>query len=107
MNDRARNQAGGTAQAVLPIHQPDDDGRIFCWRWPLGWDEWEVRLEAHKSETPGKFGRVFVSDNEGNRVELSYGIIWDLRNTCLDDLISTMCDDERASHGRAKGGANE
>jgi hypothetical protein len=104
---KARNTTGGTAQAVLPLPaSTDDDTRTFCWRWPLGWDDWEVRLEAHKSEKRGEFGRVFISDNEGNRVELSYGVIWDLRNTCLDDLISAMCDDQRDAPKAVSGGAD-
>jgi hypothetical protein len=92
----AKPKTGGAPQGALPLAPARDaDTRILCWRYPIGWDRWEVRLEAHRANSPDDFGHIFISDDEGNRVELTVHVLRELADT-LGDAIKTIYADRDA-----------
>ncbi len=103
MKELQAAKTGGTAQAVLPIAPPDT--RLLCWRYPIGWEKWEVRLEAHQTTDPATFGRVFISDEEGNRVELDWHTLRDMADN-LQGAVDTLWDDREAARKAKANGAD-
>lgn len=102
MTEAKARTMGGTAQAVLPTSKPPEDTRILCWRFPIGWNDWEVRLEAHRPPAPGEFGCVFMSDNEGNRIELDWYTLRDLAAE-LQSVVDRLWDDREESRKASAG----
>jgi hypothetical protein len=98
MNERARNQAGGVAQATLPIAAIAEttDTRIWCVRWPTDWNAGETRLEVHATDSLHDYGRIYFRDNRGNTVELHRDILWELLYTYGKDLLSLIHEDADA-----------
>lgn len=106
----AKTKMGGAPQGALPlapktVELPAQDDCIWVWRWPDGWDR-EIRLEAYAPDDPERLARVFIRDNEGRAVEIDRNVVWDIRNTCGDDLISAIHDDHdarRRAHAKKVG----
>jgi hypothetical protein len=63
-------KVGATAIPEPPAPQPDR--RIFCARFPVGWDNDEIRVEALSGEAPCDVGRVVISTSDGHAI----GIEW-------------------------------
>jgi len=62
----------------------DADTRIFCKRFPVGWDAEELRLEAFAAADGEEFGRVFLTDADGKQLELPWHLISDLGSAMVD-----------------------
>lgn len=103
MTETKTAKTGGTAQAVLPIAPLDT--RLLCWRYPIGWEKWEVRLEAHRTTDPATFGRVFISDEEENRVELDWHMLLDMADN-LQGAVDTLWGDREAARKAKVNGAD-